>query len=247
MILGIPDDIDPSTLPSDVPMRKVKIIQKHVKKSRMLLNRSGIINVIEEEAPPPPPKVDDKDPFNISSDEHYVAKTQESLIKVATGESIEFLLSALFCSKFRTASGTNLHIRLELRSSIAFHVFMQWLYPSRMYHVLKPSTHSHVCVVVGGTLLQHATPVVELQTPFVATHIGPIKLRQFHRWPLKRFSHGPLANYTLFYGVLNLQRHILKKAKVILFALMTLFDYLRSNVHYYIYVETRGKLDDFLY
>ncbi len=38
---GIPDDIDPSTLPSDQPVRKVKVIQKHVKKSRMLLNRSG--------------------------------------------------------------------------------------------------------------------------------------------------------------------------------------------------------------
>ena len=41
IILGIPEDIDPSTLPSDQPVRKVKIIQKHVKKSRMLLNRSG--------------------------------------------------------------------------------------------------------------------------------------------------------------------------------------------------------------
>ena len=39
IILGIPEDIDPSTLPSDEPVRKVKIIQKHVKKSRMLLNR----------------------------------------------------------------------------------------------------------------------------------------------------------------------------------------------------------------
>ena len=41
IILGIPDDIDPSTLPPDHPVKKVKIIQKHVKKSRMLLNRSG--------------------------------------------------------------------------------------------------------------------------------------------------------------------------------------------------------------
>ena len=41
IILGIPDDIDPSTLPSDVPQRKVKIIQKHVKQSRMLLNKTG--------------------------------------------------------------------------------------------------------------------------------------------------------------------------------------------------------------
>ncbi len=149
IILGIPDDIDPSTLPSDQPVKKVKIIQKHVKKSRMLLNRSGIISVVEEESPPPPPKLDNKDPFNISNDEFYMAKAQENLIKVAT----------------------------------------------------------------GGTLLQHATPVVELRAPFVPTHIGPIKLRQFHRWPLKRFSHGPLANYNSFHPVHPLLKNIRKKAK----------------------------------
>ena len=96
--------------------------------------RSGIINVIEEESPPPPPKSDDKDPFNISNDEYYAPKTQDNLIKVAT----------------------------------------------------------------GGGLLQHATPVVELQVPFVPTHMGPIKLRAFHRPPLKRYSHGALADYTRF-------------------------------------------------
>ena len=60
IILGIPEDIDPATLPQEGPIKKVKIIQKHVKQSRMMLNRSGIINVIEEESPPPPPKVIDK-------------------------------------------------------------------------------------------------------------------------------------------------------------------------------------------
>ncbi len=149
IILGIPDDIDPSTLPSDQPVKKVKIIQKHVKKSRMLLNRSGIISVVEEESPPPPPKLDNKDPFNISNDEHYLPKAQDNLIKVAT----------------------------------------------------------------GGTLLQHATPVVELRAPFVPTHIGPIKLRQFHRWPIKRFSHGPLAAFTQFHPVHPLLKNIRKKAK----------------------------------
>jgi len=39
IILGIPEDIDPATLPSDAPVRKVKIIQKHGKKSKMLLNK----------------------------------------------------------------------------------------------------------------------------------------------------------------------------------------------------------------
>ena len=85
IILGIPDDIDPSTLPQEGPIKKVKIIQKHVKKSRMMLNRSGIINVIEEESPPPAPKLIDKDPYNLSNDEFYTPKTHESQIKVSTG------------------------------------------------------------------------------------------------------------------------------------------------------------------
>ena len=62
-------------------------------------------------------------------------------------------------------------------------------------------------------MLQHATPTVQLIAPFVPTHMGPIKLRQFHRWPLKRYSHGPLADYTKFYGVLPLHKHMKKKAK----------------------------------
>ena len=66
-------------------------------------------------------------------------------------------------------------------------------------------------MATGGTLLQHATPVVELRAPFVPTHIGPIKLRQFHRWPLKRFSHGPLADYQHFHPVHPLKRIIKKK------------------------------------
>jgi len=58
IIIAIPDDIDPSTLPNEEPTRKIKIIQKHVKKSKLLLNRAGIISVVEEESSPPPPKND---------------------------------------------------------------------------------------------------------------------------------------------------------------------------------------------
>lgn len=136
IILGIPEDIDPATLPQEGPIKKVKIIQKHVKKSRMMLNRSGIINVIEEESPPPPPKVIDKDPYNISHDEFYTPKTHESAIKVTSSE-----------------------------------------------------------------VLQHATPVVELRAPFVPTYIGEQRLRLFHRYPLKRYSHGVLADFIRFHGV----------------------------------------------
>jgi transcription initiation factor TFIID subunit 1 len=68
-------------------------------------------------------------------------------------------------------------------------------------------------VATGGTLLQHGTPSVELGAPFVPTHMGPTKLRQFHRWALKRFSHGPLSNFHLFHGVMPLSKHMKKKAK----------------------------------
>ena len=65
----------------------------------------------------------------------------------------------------------------------------------------------------GGTFLQHSTPSVQLTAPFVPTHMGPIKLRQFHRWPLKRYSHGPLSHYTAFHGVQSLYKHQRKMEK----------------------------------
>ena len=148
IILGMPEDIDPSTLPQEGPLKKVKIIQKHVKKSRMMLNKSGIINVIEEESPPPAPKMIDKDPYNLSNDEFYTPKTHESQIKVST-----------------------------------------------------------------GGFLQHATPVVELRAPFVPTFIGEAKLRLFHRLPLKRYSHGNLADINKLHGVSSLQKYMKKRAK----------------------------------
>ena len=149
IIIAIPDDLDPNTLPNEEPTRKIKIIQKHVKKSKLLLNRAGIISVIEEESPPPPPKNDDRDSFYIGNDEYYMPKEPSSMIKTAT----------------------------------------------------------------GGTLLQHATPSVQLTAPFIPTHMGPIKLRQYHRWPIKRYSHGPLSNFTAFHGVQSLYKHQKKMEK----------------------------------
>lgn len=67
--------------------------------------------------------------------------------------------------------------------------------------------------VGGGNLIQHSTPVVELRVPFVQTHMGPMRLRNFHRPPLRRFSHGPLAHPGP-HSVLPLVKHIKKKAKV---------------------------------
>lgn len=67
--------------------------------------------------------------------------------------------------------------------------------------------------VGGGNLIQHSTPVVELRAPFIPTHMGPIKLRAFHRPPMKKYSHGPLAGINP-HGVQPLLKHIKKKAKV---------------------------------
>ncbi|KAG7166143.1 transcription initiation factor TFIID subunit 1-like, partial [Homarus americanus] len=148
IILGIPEDVDPSTLSqADAPV-KVKIPHPHVKKSKILLGKAGVITTIEEESPPPPPKSPDKDPFNISNDEYYQPKSSEQTIKMS----------------------------------------------------------------MGGGLLQHSTPVVELQPPFIPTYMGEKKLRLFHRPPLKRYSHGALSSMGP-HAVHPLTKEIKKKAK----------------------------------
>ncbi|XP_035795589.1 transcription initiation factor TFIID subunit 1-like isoform X3 [Anopheles albimanus] len=150
IILGIPDDIDPSKIVRNTgPQPKVKIPHPHVKKSKILLGKAGVINVLAEDTPPPPPKSPDRDPYNISNDVFYMAKSTEATLKIKVG---------------------------------------------------------------GGNLLQHSTPVVELRAPFIPTHMGPMKLRAFHRPPMKKYSHGALAS-TNPQPVLPLQKHIKKKAK----------------------------------
>ncbi|XP_013119085.1 transcription initiation factor TFIID subunit 1 isoform X2 [Stomoxys calcitrans] len=149
IILGIPDDIDPSKINKNTgPPPKIKIPHPHVKKSKILLGKAGVINVLAEDAPPPPPKSPDRDPFNISNDSYYMPKTEPTL-------------------------------RLK---------------------------------VGGGSLIQHSTPVVELRSPFVPTHMGPMKLRAFHRPALKKYSYGPLSQ-AIAHPVLPLLKHIMKRAK----------------------------------
>ncbi|XP_023247191.1 transcription initiation factor TFIID subunit 1 [Copidosoma floridanum] len=151
IILGIPDDIDPALLHKDNgPQPKVKIPHPHVKKSKLLLGKAGVINVLEEDTPPPPPKSPDRDPFNISNDTYYMPRSSETTLKLK---------------------------------------------------------------VSGGNLIQHSTPVVELRAPFIQTHMGPMRLRNFHRPPLKKYSYGTLSA-TGFHGVLPLVKHIKKKAKM---------------------------------
>ncbi|XP_073945377.1 TATA-box binding protein associated factor 1 isoform X2 [Choristoneura fumiferana] len=148
IILGIPDDVDPSKITRERgPQPKVKIPHPHVKKSKILLGKAGVINVLQEDAPPPPPKSPDRDPFNISNDVFYQAKSQNPRLKVG-----------------------------------------------------------------GGQLIQHSTPVVELRAPFIQTHMGPARLRAFHRPAMRKLSYGPLAAAGP-HAVQPLIKHIKKKAK----------------------------------
>ncbi|CAB0008507.1 unnamed protein product [Nesidiocoris tenuis] len=151
IILGIPNDVDPAKqrLEKSTPV-KVKIPHPHVKKSKILLGKAGVINVLEEDSPPPTPKSPDRDPFNVSNDSHYQPKSTDTALRLK---------------------------------------------------------------VSGGNLIQHSTPVVELRAPFVQTHMGPMRLRNFHRPPMKRFSHGTLAHPGP-HPVTPLLKHIKKKAKL---------------------------------
>ncbi|KAL6098931.1 taf1 [Pungitius sinensis] len=65
----------------------------------------------------------------------------------------------------------------------------------------------------GGNIIQHSIPALELRQPFFPTHMGPMKLRQFHRPTLKKYSFGPLAQPGP-HAVQPLLKHIKKKAKM---------------------------------
>ncbi|XP_045464560.1 transcription initiation factor TFIID subunit 1 isoform X2 [Harmonia axyridis] len=131
IILGIPDDIDPSKqVAGQATPVKVKIPHPHVKKSKILLGKAGVINVLQEDLPPPPPKSPDRDPFNISNDVYYMPRSSETTLRMKVG---------------------------------------------------------------SANLIQHSTPVVELRAPFIQTHMNEMKLRNFHRPPMKRFSQGSLS------------------------------------------------------
>uniref|UniRef100_A0AAY4EQK9 Transcription initiation factor TFIID subunit n=1 Tax=Denticeps clupeoides TaxID=299321 RepID=A0AAY4EQK9_9TELE len=65
----------------------------------------------------------------------------------------------------------------------------------------------------GGNIIQHSIPAVELRQPFFPTHMGPMKLRQFHRPTLKKYSFGALSQPGP-HTVQPLLKHIKKKAKM---------------------------------
>lgn len=61
------------------------------------------------------------------------------------------------------------------------------------YYNPKLTTDVSLSRNLGASIMQHATPAVELRQPFFPTHLGPIKLRNFHRPLLKRYSHGAMT------------------------------------------------------
>uniref|UniRef100_A0A8C1N6Z5 Transcription initiation factor TFIID subunit n=1 Tax=Cyprinus carpio TaxID=7962 RepID=A0A8C1N6Z5_CYPCA len=65
----------------------------------------------------------------------------------------------------------------------------------------------------GGNIIQHSIPAVELRQPFFPTHMGPMKLRQFHRPNLKKYSFGALSQPGP-HPAQPLLKHIKKKAKM---------------------------------
>ncbi|KAL0994301.1 hypothetical protein UPYG_G00120420 [Umbra pygmaea] len=65
----------------------------------------------------------------------------------------------------------------------------------------------------GGNIIQHSIPAVELRQPFFPTHMGPMKLRSFHRPSLKKYSFGALSQPGP-HPAQPLLKHIKKKAKM---------------------------------
>ncbi|XP_067949949.1 transcription initiation factor TFIID subunit 1-like [Watersipora subatra] len=60
------------------------------------------------------------------------------------------------------------------------------------YYNPKIATDNALRTNVGGNLIQHSTPAVDLKQPFFPTFLGITKLRQFHRPPLKKYSYGAM-------------------------------------------------------
>lgn len=90
IVLGIPEDIDPNAIkPKEaipIPLKEKK--EHHLKKSRILLGRAGVIAEPEPESPPPPEEIV-KDPFNISNDEYYNPKlNQDAALKPTVGANL---------------------------------------------------------------------------------------------------------------------------------------------------------------
>ena len=71
IILGIPDDVDLQKHHSDaaIPAR-VKVTHPHIKKSKLLLGKAGVISVLKDDVLSSSSKSPKQDPFNISNDRY---------------------------------------------------------------------------------------------------------------------------------------------------------------------------------
>jgi hypothetical protein len=82
--------------------------------------------------------------------------------------------------------------------------------------VITEQQQQQVSKNVSTTLvLQHSQAALELRQPFFPTHLSAQKLRNFHRYSLKRYLNGVLSNEQMFYPVSCLLKkgyHLNKKS-----------------------------------
>jgi transcription initiation factor TFIID subunit 1 len=102
------------------------------------------------------------------------------------------------------------------------------------YYQPRSSETSLRLKVGGGNIIQHSTPVVELKAPFVQTHMGQMRLRNFHRPPMKRYSHGNVTR-PVFHPIEPLLKNIKMKAKVNITLISNLI--LRFKIHIHLLMK----------
>ncbi|XP_048585830.1 transcription initiation factor TFIID subunit 1 isoform X2 [Nematostella vectensis] len=80
------------------------------------------------------------------------------------------------------------------------------------YSTKHTNVESSLEATLGSNLVQHSLPAIELQRPYFPTYMSPQDLRHFHKPPLKKPPHGPVAKpgRHVVYGLL---KHIKKKAR----------------------------------
>ncbi|KAJ7383773.1 Transcription initiation factor TFIID subunit 1 [Desmophyllum pertusum] len=80
------------------------------------------------------------------------------------------------------------------------------------YYTAKNTSETSLDTNGGSNLVQHSLPAIELQRPYFPTYMSLLDLRNFHRCPLQRVSHGLLSKPGM-HGVYGLLKHIKKKAR----------------------------------
>lgn len=112
------------------------------------------------------------------------------------------------------------------------------MYPTVLFSVY--------CILTMFICMQHSAPASELFHPFFPTFMGPTKLRSFHRQPLKKYSHGTMAETTP-QPVRSLRKIIARKAKV-LFEFLPLCSncVLKESIcdYTFFFYKKRGTVDE---